>query len=152
MNDKYLKIVFSFLLLIFSLSAYSQKECAGQINLYNDKGEKNGFWREQNNYRITELYYQNGIEIILTANQIAKIRGFGMDDNELKINYDKLPIKSRKEMKINGKDLVQEAGVKPGKIMGEILNKLEKEIVFGNIINDKEILIENAKKLLEEKV
>jgi len=62
MNDKYLKIVFSFLLLIFSLSAYSQKECAGQINLYNDKGEKNGFWREQNNYRITELYYQNGIE------------------------------------------------------------------------------------------
>ena len=34
----------------------------------------------------------------------------------------------------------------------EILNKLEKEIVFGNIINDKEILIENAKKLLEEKV
>ena len=75
-----------------------------------------------------------------------------MDDNELKINYDKLPIKSRKEMKINGKDLVQEAGVKPGKIMGEILNKLEKEIVFGNIINDKEILIENAKKLLEEKV
>lgn len=99
-----------------------------------------------------ETYYQNGIEIILTANQIAKIRGFGMDDNELKINYDKLPIKSRKEMKINGKDLVQEAGVKPGKIMGEILNKLEKEIVFGNIINDKEILIENAKKLLEEKV
>ena len=75
-----------------------------------------------------------------------------MDDNERKINYDKLPIKSRKEMKINGKDLVQEAGVKPGKIMGEILNKLEKEIVFGNIINDKEILIENAKKLLEEKV
>lgn len=63
-----------------------------------------------------ETYYQNGIEIILTANQIAKIRGFGMDDNELKINYDKLPIKSRKEMKINGKDLVQEAGVKPGKI------------------------------------
>ena len=47
---------------------------------------------------------------------------------------------------------MQEAGVKPGKIMGEILNKLEKEIVFGNIINDKEILIENAKKLLEEKV
>ena len=47
MNDKYLKIVFSFLLLIFSLSAYSQKEYAGQINLYNDKGEKNGFWREQ---------------------------------------------------------------------------------------------------------
>lgn len=43
MNDKYLKIVFSFLLLIFSLSAYSQKEYAGQINLYNDKGEKNGF-------------------------------------------------------------------------------------------------------------
>ena len=62
MNDKYLKIVFSFLLIMFSLSAYSQKECAGQINLYNDKGEKNGFWREQNNYRITELYYQNGIE------------------------------------------------------------------------------------------
>ena len=55
MNDKYLKIVFSFLLLIFSLSAYSQKEYAGQINLYNDKGEKNGFWREQNNYRITEF-------------------------------------------------------------------------------------------------
>ena len=99
-----------------------------------------------------ETYYQNGLEIILTANQIAKIRGFGMDDSELKINYDKLPIKSRKEMKVNGKNLVQEAGIKPGKIMGEILNKLEKEIVFGNIINDKEILIENAKKLLEEKV
>ena len=48
MNDKYLKIVFSFLLLIFSLSAYSQKECAGQINLYNDKGEKNGFWLNEN--------------------------------------------------------------------------------------------------------
>ena len=62
MNDKYLKIVFSFLLIMFSLSAYSQKEYAGQINLYNDKGEKNGFWREQNNYRIAELYYKNGIE------------------------------------------------------------------------------------------
>ena len=30
--------------------------------------------------------------------------------------------------------------------------KNKKEIVFGNIINDKETLIENAKKLLEEKV
>ena len=62
MNDKYLKIVFSFLLLIFSLSAYSQKEYAGQINLYNDKGEKNGFWREQVGGWIYEEYYKNGVK------------------------------------------------------------------------------------------
>ena len=66
MNDKYLKIVFSFLLLIFSLSAYSQKECAGQINLYNDKGEKNGFWREQVGGWIYEEYYKINLKRKLT--------------------------------------------------------------------------------------
>ena len=63
MNDKYLKIVFSFLLIMFSLSAYSQKEYAGQINLYNDKGEKNGFWREQVGGWIYEEYYKNGVKV-----------------------------------------------------------------------------------------
>ena len=50
--------------------------------------------------------------------------------------------------KENGK----EEKKKPRKRKGKIINKLEKEIVYRNIINEKETLIENAKKLLEEKV
>ena len=82
-NDKYLKIVFSFLLLIFSLSAYSQKECAGQINLYNDKGEKNGFWREQVGGWIYEEYYKNGVKdgVYRMYNSKKELSFFGSYEN-----------------------------------------------------------------------
>lgn len=79
----YLKIVFSFLTFIVSSSVYSQKEFADKINLYNEKGEKNGFWIEQKNGLIFELYYKNGVKdgLYRMFNTKKDLQYFGTYDN-----------------------------------------------------------------------
>lgn len=54
---------------------------------------------------------------------------------------------SLKELNLKGKDLI-EAGLKPGKRIGKILNRLLEEVIERPELNDKEALMEIAKKII----
>jgi len=49
-------------LILFQMSMYAQKEYADKVNQLNSKGQKEGFWKENLDYQITETYYHNGVK------------------------------------------------------------------------------------------
>lgn len=59
---------------------------------------------------------------------------------EIKSNQDCVELKM---LKINGKDLIQ-IGFKPGKAMGEVLNRLLEQVLENPLLNEKEILLKMA--------
>ena len=56
---------------------------------------------------------------------------------------------SIKDLKINGSDLMKELNIKPGPKVGEILNKLFKEVEEKKIENEKDKLLQRIKKLAD---
>jgi tRNA nucleotidyltransferase (CCA-adding enzyme) len=52
-------------------------------------------------------------------------------------NYKLLPIKSRSELEINGKDLLAWYDMEPGPWLSDILNQVEQTVILGEIPNDK---------------
>jgi len=54
-----------------------------------------------------------------------------------------------KDLKINGNDLMTEFDLKPGKILGEILNNLFEYVMDDPKLNNREDLLKLAKKYLE---
>lgn len=72
-----------------------------------------------------------------------------VDEDKLIHDYRTLPIKSKKDLKANGGDLIKEAGIKPGPKMGEILDYLEEEVLFGRVENEKTSLLELAKQRMK---
>lgn len=93
-------------------------------------------------------YYQAGLSPLKTANIVAKLLGFGMDDAMLESQYNALPIKDKAELKINGGILIKKLNIKPGPQLGKILKELEKEVVQGNLKNNEGNLIKKAQDLV----
>ena len=56
-------------------------------------------------------------------------------------HYDRLPIKDRNEIKINCDKICEVLGVSPGNFLKEIMNDLEKKILFGEVLNNEDALI-----------
>ncbi len=54
---------------------------------------------------------------------------------------------SIRDLKIDGTDVMKELNLKPGPKVGEILEKLFKEVVEKKIENNKETLLNNLKKI-----
>lgn len=61
---------------------------------------------------------------------------------EVKSVYGNLPIYSQDELAITGYDLMQETSVKPGKWMGEAMEAALKAVVYREIANEKEQIIQ----------
>lgn len=57
--------------------------------------------------------------------------------------------KSEVILAVTGNDLIKELGLKPGKQLGMILNKLKESIKDKDFLNDRELLIEYAKTLID---
>lgn len=66
----------------------------------------------------------------------------GYDKKEVLDKYDKLPIKSRIDLKIDSSDIIKTLNKKPGKYISELFNDIEKNILLGSLENDKDKLIE----------
>lgn len=56
--------------------------------------------------------------------------------------YEELPIKSRKELSVNGNDLIEMLNKKPGPWLADTLSKIEELIVLGKLGNEKETIKE----------
>ena len=53
----------------------------------------------------------------------------------------RLPIKNKKELAVTGFDLLAYFNAKPGKWLGEALDKIEIAIVLGEVTNEKETIL-----------
>lgn len=62
----------------------------------------------------------------------------GIDRKIITKKYNDLSIKSRSDIVINGKDIMEVLNVKPGRYLRDIISKIEEDIVNGNLINSKE--------------
>ncbi|MFD1317657.1 CCA tRNA nucleotidyltransferase [Loigolactobacillus zhaoyuanensis] len=92
-------------------------------------------------------YYETGSANILAANRIAHLYGAGEAEAVLQSAYQQLPIKRRSELAVNGGDLLQALGLKPGPQLGQLLAELEKAVVAATLPNQKKALIAAAEKL-----
>lgn len=103
-----------------------------------------------NNELTPEMLYKTGSSALHDANQVAKLYGWAIEDTTLTEAYAHLPIKSNKELAVDGKMLIKEAGVKPGPLMGKILNQLISAVVNGKLANDSAILLNQARQIVKE--
>ena len=90
------------------------------------------------------LLYHTGRERLASANKIANLFGGEIDTPELLEQYDQLPIKSKKQLAINGGQLMKQANLTPGPMIGTILTQLETAVVNGEMENKLESLLEEA--------
>ena len=56
---------------------------------------------------------------------------------------------STRDLRVNGRDLMQELGVKPGRLVGELLEALLEAVVSDPAENDRELLLAKARELLK---
>lgn len=93
------------------------------------------------------MLYHTGRERLASANKIANLFGGEIDTPELLEQYDQLPIKSKKQLAINGGQLMKQANLTPGPMIGTILTQLETAVVNGEMENKLESLLEEAKNI-----
>lgn len=94
--------------------------------------------------------FNAGEKAVKDANQVAKLYGWAVPDQKLKDKYDSLPIKTKNDLAVNGGILMKEAGIKPGPLLGKILNMLVNQVVNGELANTQSALVEEAKRIEKE--
>ena len=81
---------------------------------------------------------------ITTTLAVIKLSELHADVNQLAERYQALPIKDKKELAINGGELVKELHLAPGPLFGKILAHLEYQVVMGQVPNEKMALLNVA--------
>ncbi|MDI9205713.1 CCA tRNA nucleotidyltransferase [Ligilactobacillus saerimneri] len=96
------------------------------------------------------MLYQTGLPLLLVANQVAAFFKNQVDETALRTQYEKLPIKSKRELVLTGNDLLKAKIITPGPRMGQILNTLEVEVVQGKVANQTAALMGRACELAKQ--
>jgi len=86
---------------------------------------------------------------IKTALEVAELSELAVDTAVLAERYDALVIKSKAELKMTGKELTVDFGLKPGPLFGRLINDLEASVVAGKLPNTSEALSEAVKSAIE---
>lgn len=94
--------------------------------------------------------YQSGYEIALEVEYMLPFFNRESDTAYLEELNASLPIKSKHEIIISGHDLLQQFDAKPGKWLGEALDKIETAILLGEVANERVQLINWADSHLEK--
>ena len=71
---------------------------------------------------------------------LRRAQGLSLEIEEIQALDAALPIHDKHEMAVNGGVLIQEAGLKPGPQLGQILQGVEEAIVSGQVANEKEAI------------
>lgn len=96
------------------------------------------------------MLYQTGLPLLLVANQVVAFFKNQVDETALRTQYEKLPIKSKRELVLTGNDLLKAKIITPGPRMGQILNTLEVEVVQGKVANQTAALMGRACELAKQ--
>lgn len=100
-------------------------------------------WEPLNLYRFSE-------EEVVLAEEMRGFFGLDYSIEETQALHQNLPIYSKHDLLISGKDLLRAFNRKQGKWLGEVLNELEIQVVRGEVRNDFSVLLDTAKEILGE--
>ncbi|MEG0550750.1 MAG: CCA tRNA nucleotidyltransferase [Vagococcus sp.] len=100
--------------------------------------------RKTSDWSVDDLY-QTGSEVISFVEDARNILGKSHNKAIVLSRYEELPIKSIKDMHVNGKDIIPFLEEKPGPWLGDVLSELEEKVLHGIIVNNKEELLKEAK-------
>ena len=112
----------------------------GVAHIYNfSKNERQLIKQIQEVLRIgiidNSILYKYGLYV---TSVVAGIKG--LDKKKITENYNKLPIKSRSEILIDGNDIMDILHIEPGELLKTIISDIESRILDGTLINDKDCL------------
>lgn len=96
------------------------------------------------------MIYQAGFAAYADANRVASIYGWQIARTQIKQNYQQLPIKSAKELAVNGQILIKKAEIKPGPALGKVLNQLTHEVLNHQVANTQDQLLRRVKEIEQE--
>ena len=74
------------------------------------------------------------------------------DFRQLTAAYQQLPIKNDHELALNGGDLIQQLGLKPGPQLGQLLAAVKTAVLTGVVENQKSDLIHWSRKRLRDMI
>lgn len=92
--------------------------------------------------------FEAGMDAVKSAVIVAKF--FGWPHHDLVDQFDRLPIQDSHQLAVNGGNLIQQAGIKPGPELGKIISQLQRMVVNGQLPNNTEALIQTAKRKIEK--
>ncbi|MDT2865050.1 CCA tRNA nucleotidyltransferase [Vagococcus carniphilus] len=119
-------------------------KCSNKILQNVNQGMKQLKKRKLEEWSNDDLY-RSGEEVVILVEEVRTILGEESTLEQVMISYEKLPIKSMKELEVNGKELLAYLDAQPGPWLGEILSTLEEKVLNGELPNNKEKLLEQAK-------
>lgn len=90
--------------------------------------------------------YQLGKDTALKTEELMVYFGEIPQLKEIAESYDQLPIKSLKDLAIDGKKLLTESGKKPGKWVSDALLLAEQAVIEGKIMNEENVLFSYLRK------
>lgn len=98
--------------------------------------------------------YKTGIDTVLSAERISMLLTEGQIDHSQLLHlsevYDRLPIKSAKDLAVDGNELMHYRQKKPGKWIAEELEKIEMAVIEDGLENGKEAIKEWLKSCNQE--
>lgn len=95
--------------------------------------------------------YRYGKQSLLLAEALLAARGETVDVEIIDQLDRELVIHSKQDMAINGGQLMQAFGLKPGPVLGQLLTAVETALVAGDLTNDQATILAFVARLLEEK-
>ena len=78
--------------------------------------------------------------ICFWVEELRHAQGLPVEIERIKSLDDSLFIHDKHEIVVNGGTLIKELGLKPGPSLGSVLNEIERAIVSGALINEKEAI------------
>ena len=104
-------------------------------------------WALQHNELSPVIMYQAGLKRLLDANHLATLLNFGVNPNQLKHQFNQIPIRRKNELAINGGILIKQRILAPGPKLGQVINLLELMVINQRVPNRESVLLAEAKKL-----
>lgn len=102
--------------------------------------------RQERDLSKRDLYHYGKKHILLVEN-LRLAQGFTVDFTLIDQLDDELIIHDKSEIVVNGSALIKELGFKPGPELGHVLKTVELAIVDGELMNEKEAIVNFIKNL-----
>lgn len=97
------------------------------------------YWRLENNWTNEKLYHA-GLDVAISVEVLFNIINNTSDshiENQIRKQYENLPIKKRSELHVTGHNLLQWINERPGPWVNDVLTHIENAILNQQLINDR---------------